>query len=525
MVVLQATTTLVALLLLPATSLGQPAHSNRAYDYIVPGSGPGGGSLACNLARDDHTSNIRTVIANRGYVHHTDEDTELRNNRLTWRFANGLYWFGNAARAPEGAGLLGVYHPHGATIGGSSVTNAMATCHKNMRRFFERIEMNNYLPKSTPGHGFHGYFETVLGNGSQYLSNPNVMDILKSHVRSIGQDPEKLIEMLEKKSISRPLILETLAAKNADGSPKYPLNFLSYSLVTELLFEEKNSGRPKAIGVEHLLSGPSNSHKILQLSGIGKKPDLEAVGTRVVVDLPGVGRNLQGNQEFLIVGHAQFNLTANPNPNEPTRAKSTPGDPCEELWRQGKGPYMRPGYNLNALPLRSNFLLDGERDICIFSWSNAFHGFWPAGKRPELVDPAKPIGFSVVKMHPQNTAEYIKLRSAEPTEPPGIKFELYKEGAETGPRSDGRCGNADPESDKKWIRKQTFGHHPTDTCKIGAADDRMVVLASKFRVLGVNGLRLVGASIFSRAPGAFPAVAIFVISQEAPDVILEDFNV
>ncbi|GKT49548.1 uncharacterized protein ColSpa_09729 [Colletotrichum spaethianum] len=48
----------------------------------------------------------------------------------------------------------------------------------------------------TPGHGFDGYFETNLGNGSQYLSNPGVMDVPKSYARSIGQDPERLVKML-----------------------------------------------------------------------------------------------------------------------------------------------------------------------------------------------------------------------------------------------------------------------------------------------------------------------------------------
>ncbi|EXF79386.1 GMC oxidoreductase [Colletotrichum fioriniae PJ7] len=653
---------LLILLLHPLKTTAQPApNETSSYTYIVIGSGPGGGPLACNLARaghptllleagDDERDDIRTVIANGGYFitpsnswsffvrHHPDDEVELRNNHLTWRLPSqngtgiGPYWVGNAARAPEGAELLGVWYPRGATVGGSSVTNAMATWlpndsdwdfvqnvtgdaswnHQNIRQIFERIEKNNYLPKGTPGHGFDGYFNTNLGNGSQYLNNPGLMDILKSHLRSIGKDPEKLIEMVGsdgnflgeerdttegmwglsfhatdkwERYSSRTYIYETLAAKNADGSPKWPLTLSTNSLATKVLFEETEGGKPKAVGVEYLAGnstygadvrrnaskkgetrrlmasrevivagGAFNSPQLLQLSGIGNKTHLEALGIEVVADLPGVGRNLQDNQEFPVVGHAQLNLTATPNPNEPICAKGSPGDPCEELWRQGKGPYMRPGYNSNALLLRSNFSLTGERDVFVFSWPRAFRGFWPEVQQPELLDPPTTVGFSTVKMHPQNTAGYIKIRSADPTEPPQINFELYKEGAETdlgalaevvawgrrsmrgvqgpwGPvepaeppcsrvESDGRCGDADPESDKDWIRQQTFGHHPTGTCKMGAADDGMAVVDSEFRVFGVDGLRVVDASVFPRAPGAFPAVATFIISQKASDVLL-----
>ncbi|GJC87902.1 hypothetical protein ColLi_10740 [Colletotrichum liriopes] len=168
---------------------------------------------------------------------------------------------------------------------------------------------------------------------------------------------------------------------------------------------------------------------ILQLSGIGNRRDIEALSISC-------RQNLQDNQEFRIVGHAQLNLTAIASPNEPTCAKGALGDPCEELWRQGKGLCMRPGYNLNALLLKSNISFNGERDIFIFGWPKSFRGFWPAVEQPELVEPATTMGFSVVKMHPQNTAGYIKLQSADPTEPPEINFEVQG-GRRDGPRSIG----------------------------------------------------------------------------------------
>lgn len=119
---------------------------DNTYDYIVVGSGPGGGPLAVNLAKaghsvllleagDDQTSDVTTHILSLGipiptnrwdfYVkQYSDEAQTLKNNHLTWRRADGSLWVGNGSAAPADAKLLGVYYPRGATLGGSSVINA-----------------------------------------------------------------------------------------------------------------------------------------------------------------------------------------------------------------------------------------------------------------------------------------------------------------------------------------------------------------------------------------------------------------
>jgi choline dehydrogenase len=50
----------------------------------------------------------------------------------------------------------------------------------------------------------------------------------------------------------------------------------------------------------------------------------------------------------------------------------------------------------------------------------------------------------------------------------------------------------------------------------------MAVLDSKFRVRGVDGLRVVDACAFPRVPGYFPVAAIFMIGEKAADVIADD---
>ncbi len=121
----------------------------NTYDYIVIGSGPGGGTTAANLARggysvllmeagsDDSNATSTSVSALsfpsaprtswRFYVKHYSNQTQvLRNNWLTWQWPNGSTWIGNGFDAPKELKLLGTYYPRGNTLGGSAIVNAMA---------------------------------------------------------------------------------------------------------------------------------------------------------------------------------------------------------------------------------------------------------------------------------------------------------------------------------------------------------------------------------------------------------------
>jgi len=72
----------------------------------------------------------------------------------------------------------------------------------------------------------------------------------------------------------------------------------------------------------------------------------------------------------------------------------------------------------------------------------------------------------------------------------------------------------------QYIKNQAWGHHASCTCAMGSDSDPNAVLDSKFRVRGVQRLRVVDASIFPRIPGVFIQSAIFMASEKAADVIL-----
>jgi choline dehydrogenase len=75
---------------------------------------------------------------------------------------------------------------------------------------------------------------------------------------------------------------------------------------------------------------------------------------------------------------------------------------------------------------------------------------------------------------------------------------------------------------RDFIQNEAWGHHASCSNKIGADNDPMSVLDSRFRVRQTEGLRVVDASVFPRIPGFFIVSAIYMISEKALDVILED---
>lgn len=150
-------------LILPALTIASPLHQRctspqsaatdaNTYDYIVVGSGPGGGTISVNLAKAGHSvllieagdneeKDLRTQVlalnsfSNTGvtwhfFVRHSDDEARnARYNLLVWRLADGEYWIGKdpSVDGHQGATRLGVFYPRGATLGGSAIVNAAAT--------------------------------------------------------------------------------------------------------------------------------------------------------------------------------------------------------------------------------------------------------------------------------------------------------------------------------------------------------------------------------------------------------------
>ncbi|KAL7619449.1 hypothetical protein AAE478_009988 [Parahypoxylon ruwenzoriense] len=205
------------------------AASQGSFEYIVVGSGPGGGPLAVELAKAGHSVLLLEAGSDLSedplyrdvgkfteasndprtrwdfFVKHSDDpERELKYKHMTWRTTNGSFYVG--LDPPEGAEQLGIYYPRAATLGGCALHNA-AVLHlpsdenwdyiaditgdeswraSEMRKIFEEIENCHYLENGTSGHGFSGWLDSNQDNGSWLGNGTDGTALLRMIAESSG---------------------------------------------------------------------------------------------------------------------------------------------------------------------------------------------------------------------------------------------------------------------------------------------------------------------------------------------------
>ncbi|GJC97842.1 choline dehydrogenase [Colletotrichum higginsianum] len=568
------------------------ANSVDTYDYVVVGSGPGGGPLAANLARagfktllleagdDESAAEVTNVMAltntadttNMTWTywvrHYDDDELTKKYQHLTWRLPNGNLWVGPGSSAPAGAEIVGIQYPRGATLGGSSIVNSALTvlpANSDWDYIKNLTGDDSWNNIGSGGHGCRGRprpedLASILNIDPNQTLNPN-----RDQITGLLGNPQHANATWARYS-ARKRVLDTLRAvlfdkPQGDSLPRaIGLEYLDgkSAFQGDLRYDStvaKPSRKVYALKEVIVSGGSFGSPQLLLLSGIGPAADLEALNIPVIADLPGVGRNMQDHSEIAVIGHGTqaFDYSAAPGGDPSQCTYGAPGDPCLELYHQGQGPYTQPSLPQLAF-LKTNHTADDERDIAIFLGSFGFRGFWPRNTGQSWDDPPTTWGMHSVHIHGNNTAGYVKLRSADPTATPEINFRSFsgtgasddiaamKEFLAWGRRAfnrvqapfapyniswppcagtvgaDGSCSVEN--SDEDFIRENTFGHHVIGTCSIGSSSDKNAVLDSKFRVRGVSGLRVVDASAFPRSPGAFPVAGVYILSEKASEAIL-----
>lgn len=303
---------------------------------------------------------------------------------------------------------------------------------------------------------------------------------------------------------------------------------------------------------EVIISGGTfNTPQILKLSGIGPAEELESFNITVIKDLPGVGKNLQDHYEIssVVEFDDSFNVTKNC-----TWLSALP-DPCYTDYTTGsnyQGPYSA---NLvpNAVIRTTDYSTDGERDTFMIGAPIFFKGYFQ-GYTDLAISDALHWTWLSLKAHELNLAGTVTLRSADPLDAPNIDFAYFDDGTTAGNADEldinplidnfkfsraifdatnttdgstftevwpGRSNVSNDDAEiAEFIKNESWGHHASCTCKIGSDDDVDAVLDGDFKVRGVDGLRVVDASVFPQIPGFFVVTSVYMISEKASDVII-----
>jgi choline dehydrogenase len=214
-------------------------------------------------------------------------------------------------------------------------------------------------------------------------------------------------------------------------------------------------------------------------------------------------------------------------------------DPCFVQWQtNGTGEYSVSGGTF-SLTWRSSVSWDEDADLLFLSAVGLeMFGFWPGFSNRHLSP--NHWSTSIVKMQTANPSGTVKLRSKDPRQAPKIDFNFFAQEADTDLQSLAQgvellLKAADdtglpyevlspvPDIDMhQGIMDEAFSHHASSSCRMGPAGDKNYCVDSKFRVNGVDRLRIVDASVFPRVPGGMPNSPTFTISRKALEVILAD---
>jgi choline dehydrogenase len=283
---------------------------------------------------------------------------------------------------------------------------------------------------------------------------------------------------------------------------------------------------------EILVSGGAyNSPQLLQLSGVGPAELLKQHGIDVVLDAPGVGNDLQDHLQVRLVTRCAQRVTLNDILNHPVR----------RIMAGARYAAFRTGPLTIAAGTSGAFFKTNPR---LASPDVQIH-FLPfsTDKMGEKLHSFSGFSASVCQLRPESRGS-LRIRSADPTAPPEIRINYlatetdrtaFVEGikilrkilaapalkpfvareVEPGPKI-----SSDEEILNFCRQRGSTVYHPTSTCRMG--NDPLAVVDQRLRVRGIEGLRVVDASIMPDLMSGNTNAPTIMIAEKASDMILED---
>lgn len=298
-----------------------------------------------------------------------------------------------------------------------------------------------------------------------------------------------------------------------------------------LTYKKGNQFLQANVNGELILSaGAIGSPQIMQLSGIGPQDLLDNVGVALVHELPGVGQNLQDHLQIRLVYKT---------------SQRTLNDEVNNIFKQA-------WVGLKYILTRTGPLTLAASQVAIFTKSN------PNVERPDIQFHMQPLSAdkpgdgahkfsaftsSVCQLRPHSRG-YLAIKSSDPMAHPAIypnylSDERDHQVAIDGIKTARRIAEADALADHiidEYVPGRKFQtdeelldaarrysqtiYHPTSTCKMG--HDDMAVVDERLRVHGIEGLRVVDASIMPEIVSGNTNAPTIMIAEKAADMIKAD---